>query len=55
VKKLPEAEVYEESLSVETMGNLAFSKPLILRLRPEELIIFGTRLMEDRYNYTWID
>lgn len=56
---IPEAVIFEETISVETIGNLAFSKPLIKELNPDELVIFGTELMRKRYAFltekVWAD
>lgn len=46
--KIPGAVVIKEDISVELIGNYAFSKPLIGALGPDKVIIFTAEFMHDR-------
>jgi uncharacterized SAM-binding protein YcdF (DUF218 family) len=48
LKALPEAVVIKEDISVDLIGNYAFSKPLIASLAPDKTIGFTTELLRDR-------
>jgi len=45
---LPNATVVKEDISVETIGNFVFSKPLIRSLGAEKLVIFASEVLENR-------
>lgn len=46
--KLPAANVMTEDISVELIGNFAFSKPLVSALNPDAVIIFTSELLVPR-------
>lgn len=45
---VPDAVVVKEDISVELIGNYAFSKPLIQSLKPDKTVIFTTELLRER-------
>lgn len=45
---IPEAVVYKEDISVELIGNYAFSKPLIEAIKPDSVIVFTSNLLLKR-------
>ncbi len=47
-EQLPDATVIKEDISVELIGNFAFSKPLIRALKPDKVVIFTSRLLLPR-------
>lgn len=48
LEQIPEAVVVKEDISVELIGNYAFSKPLIEQLKPDKVIIFTSEFMHPR-------
>lgn len=48
LERIPEALVYKEDISVELVGNYAFSKPLIMALKPDTVVVFTSELMLNR-------
>lgn len=48
LERVPDAVVIKEDISVELVGNYAFSKPLITVLKPDKTIIFTTEVLKDR-------
>lgn len=48
LQAVPDATVIKEDISVELVGNYAFSKPLIMALNPDKAVIFTTELLEER-------
>lgn len=51
LQRLPEATVVKEDVSVELLGNYAFSAPLIASLNPGQVIIFTSEILEARVSY----
>lgn len=49
--ELPEASVIKEDISVELVGNYAFSKPLIKALTPDKVIICTSDVLRKRVEY----
>ena len=47
-QELAEAKVYKEDVSVELVGNYAFSKPLLLLLKPDKVIIVTAEFLRER-------
>jgi hypothetical protein len=47
-ESIPNAEVVKEDISVELIGNYAFSKPLICGLKPDKVIVFTSELLHKR-------
>ena len=48
LQSIPNAEVVKEDISVELIGNYAFSKPLISALNPDNVIVFTSELLHRR-------
>lgn len=48
ISNIPEAVVYKEDISVELIGNYAFSKPIIEALKPDSVVIFTSNLLLKR-------
>ena len=48
LSKLPVAEILKEEISVNTPSNFAFSKPIILAYQPDKVVVFNTKIMQDR-------
>lgn len=51
VQSIPNARVIKEDISVDMIGNFAFSKPLIRALNPDQVIITTSSLFADRVRY----
>lgn len=49
--RLPEAKIVKEDVSVELLGNYAFSAPLIAAIQPDLVVIFTSEILEARVNY----
>lgn len=47
-ERLPDAEVITEDISVELIGNFAFSAPLLVALGPDVVIVFTSQLLLPR-------
>lgn len=50
-ERIPEATVIKEDISVDMIGNFAFSKPLIAAQHPDKVIITTSSLFTDRIAY----
>lgn len=48
LQQMPEANIIKEDISVELIGNYAFSKPLITSLQPNNVVIFTSDLLRPR-------
>ena len=48
LQSIPNAEIVKEDISVELIGNYAFSKPLISALNPDNVIVFTSELLFER-------
>lgn len=48
LEAIPSARVIKEDISVELIGNYAFSKPLIAALNPDKVVIFTSELLYER-------
>lgn len=48
---IPDAIVYEEKISVDTIGNIAFSKPIIMQFKPDRIIGVGIKFHQQRMEY----
>lgn len=51
IDQIPEAKVIKEDISVDMIGNFAFSKPLIQSYNPDKVIITTSSLFADRIEY----
>lgn len=48
LNRIPDAQVYKEDISVDLIGNYAFSKPIIKTLEPTKVVIFSAEFMFNR-------
>jgi len=48
MSKLPGTKILKEEISVNTPSNFAFSKPIILAYQPDKVVVFNTKIMQDR-------
>lgn len=48
LEKIPDALVYKEDISVDLIGNYAFSRPLIELLQPDKIVVFTSDLLLER-------
>ncbi|HEX6462732.1 MAG TPA: ElyC/SanA/YdcF family protein [Candidatus Saccharimonadales bacterium] len=51
LQELPDAKVIKEDISVELIGNYAFSKPLIKALTPDNVIIITSDILKKRVKH----
>lgn len=51
LQRIPDAIVIKEDISTETIGNYAFSKPLITSINPDKVIIITSDIMKKRIEF----
>lgn len=51
LEQLPHARVVKEDVSLETIGNYAFSKPIILGLKADKIILLTSEVMKTRVEF----
>ena len=49
--RLPEAKVLKEDISVEIVGNYAFSKPLIAHVGADKVVVYTSEVLDKRVRY----
>lgn len=48
---LPDSEILIEEMAVDTAGNFAFSKPFVEKVKPDKVVVFVSRVKEERVKY----